>query len=240
VNALLCIMNPRRIPACLESYDRLDIDRAYMTGFRIADLVAVHHDIVASTDFDVYLNVSDDCVVSQDALDAVLALLEGGAEAATGWCRLHGQSPWSNLCHSPLVGNLPRRRNYPFYLTRDVEAYPDEVVPTHFMGMSLTGMTRDLWREFPYGCFAYRDVRGHSSDYHLSMRLRDARVPMVAARSGYVDHLKPYTRVHGLPDEFRLLAGHIPSEVRFEQRVPRATDPREMAVSVLSETPPVD
>jgi hypothetical protein len=72
----------------------------------------------------------------------------------------------------------------------DVVGYPDEVVPTHFMGMSLTGMTRDMWLRFPYGCFTDRRPHGQSSDFHLSARLRDAGVPMVAARSGEVQHLK--------------------------------------------------
>jgi len=223
VNALVMIMNARRIPECLASYTALDADLVWMTGYTVRDLVQVHREIVASTDYDAYLVVSDDCIVSQGALDAVLALMRAGAPAATGWCLLHAQSPLANLCHSPLIGKRPVRRAYPFYAAEDVESYPEEAVPTHFMGMSLTGLTRELWLEHPYGCFTIRTLKGHSSDFHLCHRLRDAGVPMLAARSGYVEHTKPHWRTHRpFPSEQRILVGEIAQEVRFDLRHERA------------------
>lgn len=223
MRALLCVMNARRIPECLESYEALDIDVVYMTGFTVAELVDVHREIVEVTDFDVYLNVSDDCVVTPEALEAVLAPLEEGAPAATGWCRLHEESPWANVCHSPLIGKRPIRRAYPFYGANEVRAWPDPLLPTHFMGMSLTGLTRDLWLDFPYGCFFLRGPRGNSSDFHLSMRLRDAGVPMVAARDGYVEHMKPRHRTYKpFPPSHEILVGKIPQEVRFTYRRARS------------------
>jgi len=193
MKAAIFIMNARAIPEALDSYRALDIDLIWATGYTVSGLAdGVHREAVESTDYDAILNLSDDCVVDQDALDAVLALLEDGHPAATGWCRMAVGSEQVNLCDRPLSADVPWAKPFPYSLMMrtDVIAYPDEVVPTSFMGMSLTGMTRDLWQRFPYGCFTERHPRGQSSDYHLSRRLQEAGVPMVAARSGEVKHLK--------------------------------------------------
>lgn len=190
MNALVCVMNARDIPSCMDSYRRLSTDVAYMTGYTIRELVPVHAWLVAGTDYDAYINVSDDCVVTQEAVDAVVDLLSQGHPAATGWCRLRKGSERVNLSRSPLVGSPPDSTGFDFPRYGEVRRWPDEVVPTHFMGMSLTGMTREMWQRFPYGCWTIVHERGHGSDTHLSCRLRDAGVPMVAARSAYVEHMK--------------------------------------------------
>lgn len=214
MRALLCIMNARNIPECIASYRDLDIDLAWMSGYTDAQLGGVHQGIVESTDYDAYIVVSDDCIVTQAALDAVLELLEAGHPAATGWCKLHTTSEDANLCDAPLIGDLPTKDAYPFFTVRDVLEHPDAAIPTHFMGFALTGMTRELWKRFPYG--AYTEIRrtGYSSDFHLCVRLRDAGVPMVAARDGYVEHLKVAGRK---PRTHRLLIGRMPREVRIER-----------------------
>lgn len=214
MKAALFIMNARAIPECLDSYRALDIDLIWATGYTVAQLArGVHREAVESTDYDAYLNVSDDCIVEQDALDAVLALLEAGHPAATGWCRMAKGHESVNLCDRPLSADVPWAKPFPYSLMvrSTVTSYPDEVIPTHFMGMSLTGLTRDLWQRFPYGCYTERRPRGQSSDFHLSHRLRDAGVPMVAARSGEVAHLKEM-RMQGKrfgPVEHPWLVGNV-------------------------------
>src|SRR5690606_38335219 len=156
VRALLFVMNARAIDEALDSYRRLNVDLCWATGFTVSELVPVHRDVVHSTDYDVILNISDDCVVTQEALDAVLAQFAAGYPAATGWCRLNTDSELVNLCHEPLRGNIPRLRNYSFYRRDEVVNWPDEIVPTHLMGMSLKGLRRELWREFPYDCYRHR------------------------------------------------------------------------------------
>lgn len=214
---LLCIMNARAIPECLASYEKLNIDLAWMSGFTDAQLGPVHRAIVASTDYDAYLVVSDDCIVTQAALDAVLQALEAGHPAATGWCKLHTRSQDANLCRRPLIGDTPNRNAYPFYKARQVRSDPRAIIPTHFMGFALTGMTRELWERFPYGAFTEIRETGYASDFHLCIRLRDAGIPMVAARAGYVEHLKEITRAK--PASHRLLIGEMKPEVRIERRV---------------------
>lgn len=193
MKAALFIMNARAIPEALDSYRALDIDLIWATGYTVAQLAAgVHAEAVETTDYDVILNISDDCIVTQGAVDAVLNLLEAGHPAATGWCRMAVGMESVNLCSKPLSADVPWAKPFPYSLMdrTDVVRHPDEVVTTHFMGMSLTGMSRDMWLQYPYGCFTERRPRGQSSDFHLSARLRDAGVPMVAARSGEVQHLK--------------------------------------------------
>lgn len=193
MKAAVFIMNARAIPEALASYRALDADLIWATGYTVAQLAdGVHREAVESTDYDAIINVSDDCVVTQAALDAVMALLDDDHPAATGWCRMAVGAEHVNLCDQPLSADVPWGKPFPYHLMfrEAVRSYPDEIVPTHFMGMSLTGMTREMWQRFPYGCFTDRRPHGQSSDFHLSMRLRDAGVPMVAARSGEVQHLK--------------------------------------------------
>lgn len=213
----MCVMNARRIPECIDSLEQLDCDLAWMTGYTDAELGPVHQELVADTDYDAYLVVSDDCVVTAAALDAVLKLLKEGHPAATGWCKLHRTSPFANLCRWPLIGDEPKPAAYPFYRVRDVRACESETVPTHFMGFAFTGMPRELWQRFPYGAYTERRATGYSSDFHLCVRLRDAGVPMVAARDGYVEHLKTVER-RLKPASHRLLVGKIDRQVRIVER----------------------
>lgn len=213
----MCVMNARRIPECIESFEALPHDLAWMTGYTDAELGPVHQGIVESTDYDAYLVVSDDCVVTGAAVDAVLELLEQDHPAATGWCKLHQTSPYANLCRAPLKGSEPKPAAYPFYRARDVQAHESEIVPTHFMGFALTGMPREMWQRYPYGAYTARRATGYSSDFHLCVRLRDDGVPMVAARDGYVEHLKTADR-RLKPRSHRLLVGEIDQEVRLVER----------------------
>lgn len=215
MRALVCIMNGRAIPESIDSFRALDCDRAWMTGYTDAELGAVHTELVARTHYDFYLVVSDDCVVTQEALDAVLELLEAGHPAATGWSRLHTRSREVNLCHAPLRGDAPTIQGYSFYTFAQIRSDDRPVIPTHFMGFSLTGMPRELWQRFPYQAYTERRARGYSSDFNLSRRLRDAGVPMVAAKAAYVEHLKVRGRK---PPSHRLLVGEMEKQVRIETR----------------------
>jgi hypothetical protein len=222
MKALVCVMNARDIPECMDSYRRLTTDVAYMTGYTIAELVPIHAEIIRTTDYDAYINVSDDCVVTQSAVDAVVDLLASGHPAVTGWCRLRKGSPLANLSDSPLVGAPPDRHGFDFPSVGRVRKWPDKIYPTHFMGMALTGLTREMWERFPYGCWKITHDRGHGSDTHLSTRLRDAGIPMVCARDGYVEHMKEHKQdVKRFPmgkGRTRLLIGQVPQTVTLQTK----------------------
>lgn len=210
-------MNPRRIPDCIASFEALEADVAWVSGFPVIDLPPAINGVIADTDYDAYAICADDCIVTQAALDAVLALVEDGAPAATGWCRLDQGHPLVNLTTEPLRGHSPMESAYSFYAHDEVLSYPAEEIQTGFMGMALTTLPRELWREFPFAVFD-DGVTGFASDFNLSMRLRDADVPMHAARAGYVEHVKERWQRADQAPEKRVLVGEIPREVRLEQR----------------------
>ena len=185
----LFVLNPRRIEECLDSIRALDIDRIWLTGFAEWELVDAVASVVAEETHDRYLMVSDDCIVSQEALDAVLALLDAGHQVVTGWCRLDSQSDLVNLTVGPVRGDRPAVDAYTFRTRDEVLAHPTEDVPTGFAGWALTGMSRELWQRYPFRVFG-AERGGYGSDFHLSMRLRDHNVPIVAARDGEIEHVK--------------------------------------------------
>lgn len=212
IRALHMVMNPRAIPECMDSFADLDVDTCYFRGMRQEELIPHVAEVVAETEYSAYLMSSDDCIVSQEALDAVLALLEDGHPAVTGWCRLDRTHEQVNLCPVPLRGDTPRTDAYTFYDYSTVAEWPDEAVPTHLMGMALTGMTREMWLRFPYGCYGI-GAGGWASDFNLSVRLRDAGIPMVAARGGYVEHVKERVGHLDADPVKRLLIGEINPEI---------------------------
>lgn len=216
---LLFVTNPRRIPAAIEAFRALPIDVAFVSGYTQSQAVGPIAELIESTDYDVYLACADDCVVDPSAVDAVLALLDE-YPVATGWCRLDRTHDFANITTEPLRGDRPVEDAYSWWRADDVFAYPSVAVPTFFTGMCLTAMSRDLWLRYPYRVYG-ESGPGYSSDFRLSVRLRDDGVPIVAAREGYVEHLKErWLRLDEDP-EMRLLIGEIPAEVTIETAADR-------------------
>lgn len=203
----LLVMNARQIPDCIASYAALDIPRAMLTGYTERELVPVFADVIASTDYTHYLAVSDDAVVTRDALDAVLDLLErDAAPVATGWSNLDSTLATVNLTRSPLLGDWPVPEAYDFYHWSEVLG-AGPVVPTFMAGMCLTGMSRGMWREFPFACFGSPEQSGFASDFHLCLRLQEARVPIVAARGGFCFHVKERIGHNDVAEDRRMYIG---------------------------------
>lgn len=219
---LLAIMNPRQIPECIAAFEKLDVRKAWLQNYTEWQLQEVIASIVRdeTIHFTHLCLVSDDCVVEQPALDAVLihAYLSEMADercAVTGYCRLDSTHPEVNITRRPLMGDVPTAGAYDFYRYDDVVTWPQTFLPTGFVGFALTCMSREMWRRFPFGVFG-SEQQAWSSDFHLSMRLRDAGVPMVAARDGYVHHVKEtWNRLDQAPEK-RLLIGEKPAGVEIE------------------------
>ena len=151
-NPLLGIMNPRKIPECISAFERLDVPRVWFTGWTEYQLIDVIGQWVADppVDFSHLVLVADDCIVSQQALDAVLAVARQGDPVVTGYCRLDFTHPDVNITRRPLMGDTPSVGAYDFWSFVEVEEWPREVMPTGFVGFALTCMSRELWREFPF------------------------------------------------------------------------------------------
>ena len=213
---LLAVMNPRRIPECIASLEALDVRKAWLSNYTEWELQEVIHALVLDRQvpFTHLLLVADDCIVTQQALDAVLELAQEHP-VATGYCRLDWSHPLVNITKRPLHGHKPVVGAYDFYTLEEVQEWTEPVVPTGFVGFALTCMSRSMWSEFPFGAFGGAH-QAWSSDFHLSMRLRDAGVPMVAAREGLVGHLKrEWNKLDKTPGR-ELLVGKEPAGVRFD------------------------
>ena len=213
---LLVIMNPRQIPECIDAFNALNVRRAWLSNYTEWELVEVMDSLVRdeSIHFTHAILCADDCVVTQQALDAVLNVAQR-QDVVTGYCRLDHQHPEVNITRRPLMGDVPVPGAYDFYRYDQVVNDEAEVLPTGFVGFALTCMTREMWRQFPFGVFGNAQ-QSWSSDFHLSMRLRDAGVAMVAARDGYVVHQKERWNKLDTSPQARLLIGEEPAGVVVE------------------------
>lgn len=216
---LLLVLNPRDIRECVESISRLPVDKAWLRSYTEEELSRVIPEVVsdAGSSYDYFLIVPDDCVVSPGALAAVMAQAEA-YPVVSGFTRLDATHPMVNLTTRPLIGDEPVPGAYDFYSYADVMAHDGQVIDTGFVGFALTGMSRDLWQRFPFrarGCGS----TACCSDFDLSVRLRDAGIPMVAATGGYVEHVKITwgERDCGKDPRKRLLIGERPQEVIYEE-----------------------
>jgi len=218
MDPLLAIMAPREITEAVDAFRRLPIRRAWLERYTEWELVDVLRSIVDddAIPFTHMLLCADDVVVTPEALAAVLDLAAAGHPVVTGWCRLDATHPLANITDGPLVGDDPTPEAYPFRRADEVAAYPSPVVPTGFAGFALTCMSRDLWRRFPFGAYGGPSC-SWSSDFHLSRRLRDAGVPIVAARDGYVRHLKERWGKLDTDPRARLMIGELPSGVTVDE-----------------------
>lgn len=216
---LLLVLNPRDIRECVESIARLPVDKAWLRSYTEEELSRVIPEVVRDADaaYDYFLIVPDDCVVTPGALAAVLEQAEANP-VVTGFTRLDATHPMVNLTTRPLIGDVPVPGAYDFHSYADVMAHDGPTIATGFVGFALTGMSRELWERFP---FRARGVGPTAccSDFDLSVRLRDAGIPMVAATGGYVEHVKITwgERDCGKDPRKRLLIGERPQGVIYEE-----------------------
>lgn len=216
---MLIVLNPRDIRECVESISRLPVDKAWLRSYTEEELARVIPEVISNADasYDYFLIVPDDCIVSRAALDAVLEQAEAHP-VVTGFTRLDATHPLVNLTTRPLIGDEPVPGAYDFYSYADVMAHDGPTLATGFVGFALTGMSRELWTRFPFrarGC----GPTACCSDFDLSVRLRDAGIPMTAVTGGYVEHVKITwgERDCGKDPRKRLLIGERPKEVIYEE-----------------------
>jgi hypothetical protein len=216
-DALLIVLNPRYLPECLLSIEQVRCPKAWVRGYTEEQLQRVLPDLIDRTDYAFYLVVSDDVVISGEALDGVLRLLREGHPVVTGYCNLDPHAGMVALTKSPPVDASPVESSYDWYTLEAIHGWPvEEPIPTHFAGMALTGMSRQMWRRFPWRCFA-EQAAGWAADYHLALRLRDAGIPIVAPRDGFVYHTKPDWRVPDTLQRRRILVGEQTPEIVYER-----------------------
>lgn len=181
-------MNPRRIGHVMQALDALDIPQYRIVGHTEKEIEELAFPTILSMcKYDWLWVVSDDAIVRPYALAAVRALMRKHP-VVTGYSQRTHDNWVVNLSKSPLRAPHPSVDAYDFLTYAEVVSYPDEAVPTWFAGMSLTGMSTEMWARFPFGCYggAGRDGNtGYSSDFFLSYRLQENQIPIVAAREGF-------------------------------------------------------
>lgn len=185
------VLNPREIRECVTSFAELPVPKVWITGFSEREISeGIFLAVLAQYDFDRYFVVSDDVIVRPYAFDAIRHILDLHlAPVATGYSQ-RSHADWTvNLTRKPLMADWPVADAYDFLHFREVVSHSEPVLETWFTGMSLTGMSREMWQRFPFQAFvADESPRGFASDFHLSKRLQDEGIPILAAREGFAYH----------------------------------------------------
>jgi hypothetical protein len=212
VNPLLLILNARDIPECMDSYRALTVPRAYLTGYTERQLVPVIAELVETSGYTHFVCVSDDVVVPQRAVDAVYGLFEEH-DVVTGWCNVDVHDGRCTVVDAPLGGDgqNPTRDDYHWTHWTYAAHHPERAVRTWFGAMCLTGMTREMWRFFPFDVLG--PTVGWASDYSLCWRLQQADVPIFAARDGDCLHVKERWDTPCIDPRKRLLVGEVEPRV---------------------------
>jgi hypothetical protein len=167
----------------MRAFAELAMDRLWVRNMDELDIEKSWPAILdAASAYDRMILISDDGVVRQHALDAVVGLLDDGRPVVTGYSNLDATDLRVNLNRIPLL-EQSEPDQYDFYTLGEVLCWPDRAVPTTFCGFALTGMSRELWARFPFNA-------NYGSDFSLSRRLGAQGIPIVGARDAFVWHVK--------------------------------------------------
>lgn len=90
----LMIMNPRDIPECILSLKSLPIDKVWFRGYTEPQLEPIIHKFISDTKYKYYILVSDDVIVTQNALENLIEY-QNQYSVITGWCNIYPVEAWS-------------------------------------------------------------------------------------------------------------------------------------------------
>jgi tetrahydromethanopterin S-methyltransferase subunit B len=183
---LLMIMNPRKIPVCMDALESLDIDKVWLKNWTERELVNVIAGVINSTDHDVIGLLSDDTVPGQEALNLILESFEPSS-VYTGYCNMDEDKEEVNLSRKPLiVKSLASYDCYDFPPRSEVDNY-EGLYKSYFTGFAMTFMSKDMWLKYPFDCIG---EPGYQSDYRLSCRLQEDGVNIWATPGAFMKHLR--------------------------------------------------
>lgn len=218
---VLVVMNPRRIPACIDAFQKLPIAKLWIRNMTEWQIMEEWPKVLRlAKGYDRMILCSDDAEVKPRELKKVQQLLDQGHPVVTGYSNLSEHDMRVNLCTQPLGEHGPSIDCYSHPDLHDIAGHTDEAILTSFTGMCLTGMSRAMWRKYPFKACGYPP--GWSSDYNLSLRLQQDGVPIVAARDAFVWHHKSvYNMMDPTPGR-ELLIGKEPAELKLEPLLEKA------------------
>lgn len=230
------VMHAREIPECLLSLRALKIDKVWFRGFTEKQLETEIRRFVEKTDYERYILVSDDVIVTQQALDNLLEK-QGAGSVVTGWCNIFPGQEIAALEFQPVT--QPRTLTYiniisrtpKFFLPTLRFAYHHTPIKrlmnwilykhfpkldyvwsqptlfeTFFVQWALTSMTREIWQKFPFH-YPTSDYARNGSDAYESIVLYQAGVKMLCARDSFIYHLAT---------KRNFIVGKVKPEVVFE------------------------
>ncbi len=212
----LIVLKPRQIAVTDAAIEELRgfLPIVQLIGYTEAELEAgAFTEGLETARADFYLVASDDLIVRRPAIAAVTDILDAD-RAATGYCQFSHTDWRVNITRRPLSTDLPVENAYSFLSFHEVVCKPPSF-QTWFTGMSLTAMSREMWQQFPFGCFKDQpEDRGYASDFHLSRRLQNAGIPIICARDAFTYHWRYEQRHTNDPRDDRVLTGDIPKDIR--------------------------
>lgn len=204
----LIVLNCRDIECCIQSIKSLDIDKVYFRAFDEPDLCKPINSFIRDTQYDNYLIISDDVIVTNNALSLVESLLER-CEAATGYCLVSQEDDIVNVTRSPLgknVGFGPSLKDYEFYYKKEIELFQNPIFTTWFGGWCLTGFSRDIWLKIQFSVMP----SGRQSDFAFCSKYNKM---FYCHKDAYVEHLKEGVMK---PNHQNFLVGKIKPEIIYE------------------------
>lgn len=238
---IIAVMNARKMPDVIAALDSIKVDIAWMKGFWEVELNNVMRSVVERAEWEDYTHLallSDDIVLQADSMHKVFDLIERGHPAVTAYCDMFRGSPDVNITKKPFDNTTEPLTRYYLYTRDEADNYESDVIPTWFMGWGFSMMSIEMWKRFPFIALSDNPSRdkGWASDWHSSVRLHKASIPMVAPRGAFVQHLKaapgaPLTMARPTRYDIamwrrkvkplvgsELLIGSIPKEVVWEYK----------------------
>lgn len=195
------IMNPREIPEVINSINQIKIPKVWFKGYNSLEIGIQMNKFVAETNYDNYIITSDDLILYPDAFEIINSMDMNKYPVVTGYCNMFVGSNYCGLCSTPLTlknGMFPVQEDYNLMTFDEVNAMPQDIFETYFVGFSLTKIPRKLWLEFPFmkyvvynGPEEKRQFKGVSSDHFISYRLTQAGIKMYTHKNTFCKHLKP-------------------------------------------------
>jgi hypothetical protein len=217
LSSVAMIMHAREIPECITPLKRLNLDKVWFRGFMQVQVEKEIRRFVRSTDYDRYILISDDVVMTQKALDAVL-MWQKSFDILTGWCNLSPERWRANVILNPLKdvpyyrmgkriprfagrhvaglisgGIFPFKHLYEAVAFRSFPACSEianlpEVFQTYFMGGPLLSMKKEHWLKYGFESPSWGGP-AFGADMALSKQITEDGMKMWCVRDAFVYHL---------------------------------------------------
>ncbi len=200
MTSCLMVMHPREIKEVMNSIDQFDMPKVWFRGYNSLEIGPVMNKFVEETNYDNYIITSDDLILFPEAM-RIIVDFPVEYPVVSGYCNMFVGSEHVGLCSKPLTmvnGICPQESDYELMTQEEVDNMPTDIFETYFLGYSLTRLSRELWIKYPFKKYIIRsgrnftgNLKGVSSDHHISMRLIQAGIKMYTHKQAFVYHLKP-------------------------------------------------